>query len=83
MLRNKVAIITGSNKGIGKKTLETFAQNNASIIACSRKKNDEHSKYLKDLALKYNVKIFEVFFDLSDQDQIKKAYEEKGLAPEN
>ncbi len=76
MLKNKVSIITGSNRGIGKKTLEIFAINKAEIIACSRIKNESHTKYLENLSLKYKVNIHEVFFDLSNQEEIKNAYEE-------
>ena len=37
MLENKVCLITGASKGIGKAILEVFADNNAIIYANARK----------------------------------------------
>ena len=37
LLNNKVAVITGCNKGIGKKILEVFSNNGAKVYACVRK----------------------------------------------
>ena len=39
-LENKVAIITGASKGIGKAMAETFAQYGASVVVSSRKQQD-------------------------------------------
>ena len=41
LLKNKTAIITGCNKGIGKCILATFADQGADIIACVRKEMTE------------------------------------------
>ena len=53
MLKNKNAIITGSNRGIGKSVLEKFAENGCNIWACARKKNIEF-----DIVGKYLNKIY-------------------------
>ena len=37
LLKNKSAVITGCNRGIGKKILEVFSSNGADIFACVRK----------------------------------------------
>ena len=34
LLKNKTAIITGCNKGIGKEILKIFSENGAKIFAC-------------------------------------------------
>ena len=41
MVEERNAIITGSRRGIGKATLELFAQNGINVWACSRSINDD------------------------------------------
>ena len=41
-LENKIALITGSTRGIGKSIAKLFAKNNATVIICGR--NIESSK---------------------------------------
>ena len=73
MLKNKLAIITGANRGIGAEIIETFAENGANIIACARASNKEFHQKCIDLSLRYKIDIFNIFFDLSSPDSIKKA----------
>ena len=47
LLEQKTAVITGCNRGIGKATLETFAENGADIFACVRKESDEFTKKVR------------------------------------
>ena len=49
MLKNKVAIITGANRGIGLETLKLFNKNNAKIFACVRKESDEFKECIKKI----------------------------------
>lgn len=76
MLTNKNAIITGSNRGLGKAIVEEFAKNGANIYACARKQNDEFEKHLKNLAEKYQVWIKPIYFDLSDEVAIKEGFKQ-------
>jgi 3-oxoacyl-[acyl-carrier protein] reductase len=71
LLQNKTAIITGSNRGIGKAVLETFAENGADIFACVRKESDEFSNVTARLSEKTGVSITPVYFYLSESEQVK------------
>ena len=63
-------IITGSNRGIGKAMVETFAASGANIWACARKLTPEHESWLNETAEKNNVFIKPVYFELTDKDAI-------------
>ncbi|HLD53085.1 MAG TPA: SDR family oxidoreductase [Sediminibacterium sp.] len=71
LLKNKTAIITGCNKGIGKSILETFAFNGANIIACVRKESESFNELIADIRNKNNIEITPLYFDLEDFDQVK------------
>lgn len=73
LLKNKTAIITGCNKGIGKVILETFAENGADIIACVRNETKEFNDFIELIAEKYSIKVTPVYFDLENSDEIKAA----------
>ena len=73
LLKGKTAVITGSNKGIGKVILELFAENGANLIACARKETPEFVNTLELLKRKFNVSITPVYFDLEDPAQVKSA----------
>jgi len=73
LLKNKTAIITGCNKGIGKVILETFAENGANIIACTRKETIEFNDYMESIKNKYSISITPIYFDLENSDEIKTA----------
>lgn len=75
LLKNKVAIITGSSRGIGKAIMEKLASEGATIIACSNKKDKNHKKYCEILAKKNKIKVIPIFFNLSNQDEIKEGIE--------
>lgn len=76
MLKNKTAVITGCNRGIGKATLEAFAKNGANVFAVVRKENEEFLKYCKELSEQYNVDIEAFYADFSDEEEVKLAAKE-------
>ena len=72
-LKNKTAVITGCNRGIGKKILETFSRNGADIFACVRNIDKEFISYSKEIEKKNKNKIIPIQLDLNNNDQIKEA----------
>ena len=61
MLKKKTAVLTGSNRGIGKEILKLFAENNANIIACSRNKDEKLISFIEDLKKKIMLKLILIF----------------------
>ena len=47
LLKNKNAVVTGCNKGIGKEILKVFSNNGANVYACSRKIDEKFKKFVK------------------------------------
>ncbi len=75
LIKNKTAVITGSNRGIGLKTLEKFSENGADVIACSRKIDKTFLDKIESLKKKFNNKIFPIELDFENEDNVKKAFE--------
>ena len=71
LLKDKNAVVTGCNRGIGKEIVRVFAENGANIWACARKESQTSTEYINDLEQKHSVSINLVYFDLGDEDQIK------------
>lgn len=73
MLNNKNAIITGARRGIGRATVEVFARNGANIWACARKCDEDFERDMRCTADKYDVQIWPVYFDVTEETQVKQA----------
>ena len=74
--KNKTAVITGSNRGLGLKLLETLSSNEYDIIACSRSKSLSFSKKIEEISEKNNNKIFNLNFDLLNKEDTEKTLTE-------
>ena len=83
LLKHKTSIITGCNRGIGLHILETFVQNGANVFACYRKKSDQIIDNCKNLSNKFGVKVYPIFFDLKNNDELKSAFQEISDNQEN
>ena len=73
LLKNKTAVITGCNRGIGKEILKNFSKNGAKVFACARKIDEKFTKDIAELEKKNNSEIIPISFDLSNEDEIKNA----------
>lgn len=69
-LSNKIAVITGAGKGIGRAAAEMFLREGASVVLNSRTKADL-DKFVKENST-YKNKILTVPGDISDESVIKK-----------
>ena len=73
LLQNKTVVVTGCNRGIGKKILEVFSANGATIFACVRNITEEFKTFLNGIKKNFDNKIIPIQFDLNDEGQIKEA----------
>lgn len=71
ILTGKTAVVTGSNRGIGRELVTRFAEEGADIWACARTETEEFTGFIEELAGKRQVLIEPVYFDLSNSNQIK------------
>lgn len=75
MLKNKLAFITGSTRGIGKEIAYTFAKNGANLILNAR--NELEARALaEELETTYGINVSLSIFDISDYEAVKKAFKE-------
>lgn len=72
----KNVIVTGTNRGIGKAIVQMFANVGYSVWACARTHNEELERELSELADANNVWIKPIYFDLSDENQVKNGIKE-------
>ena len=75
ILKNKLALITGANRGIGLSVLKKFSENGADVIACARSKSEEFENLILDISAKYKNKITPVYFDLLNESEIEQGIE--------
>lgn len=75
LLKNKLALITGSTRGIGKTIAEVFAKNGANLILNARDKIKSEA-FATELRNKYNIEVFVVLFDVSNYDEVKQGFKE-------
>ena len=76
LLKNKAAVITGSNKGIGKEILEIFSKNGADIFACARVIDKDFLSNINSIKKKYNNEVIPIELDLVNESKVKEAANE-------
>ena len=71
LLKNKVAVVTGCNRGIGKKIIEVFSSNGANIFACVRKVDRDFQDYAARLSEKNKNIIIPIEIDFEFSESVK------------
>jgi 3-oxoacyl-[acyl-carrier protein] reductase len=71
MLENKIILVTGCNRGIGKSVVEKFATNGAIVYANARMADS-----LEELSNRMfkNGKIIPIYFDVTDREAVRQAF---------
>jgi 3-oxoacyl-[acyl-carrier protein] reductase len=73
LLKDKNAFITGTNRGLGRKMMESFAEQGANVWAHARSPSNDHLEVAYQLKERYRVQIHPVYFDVNDAKETKKA----------
>lgn len=76
LLKDKVTVITGANRGIGLSIARTFLQNGAKVIACIRVEDDRQGDFQAQLNPNGTHNLQLVRLDLSEELVIKSAIKE-------
>ena len=71
LLYGKNTIVTGCLRGIGKKTLEIFAEQGANVWACAQHPDEQFEIFCADLAQRTGTWVSPIYFDLTDSEAIK------------
>lgn len=73
-LQNKIAVITGAGKGIGKATAELFLKEGAKVVLTSRNKSDLELLIAENKSYKDNISV--IAGDISKEETINKVIDE-------
>lgn len=72
--QNKVMVISGASKGIGKCTAYYFAEKGAKLVITYNQSEELSNEVRDDIKSKYNVEINNFKCDLKNEDDIKNLY---------
>lgn len=70
-LKNKVVLVTGSAKGIGKSIIEKFASLGCNVVINYNTSELEAIKLKKEIENKYNIKALIIKADISNEDEVQ------------
>ena len=73
MLKDKVCLVTGANRGIGKSILTLFAKEEATVYANARKKGALDDT-VRELENRYECRVIPAYFDVRDSDAAKEFF---------
>lgn len=75
-MNNKVVLVTGSSKGIGKATIIEFASKGYNVVINYNNSEKEAVQLKKDVEKDYNVKALVIKADVSNEIEVKKMIEQ-------
>lgn len=75
-LKDKNAIVTGANRGLGKAFVEGLSEAGCSVWAVMRAESEEFLAFAKALEAKYGVFVKPIYADLLKEECIKDAYKQ-------
>lgn len=73
LLEGKIALITGTNRGIGRTLMEVFSRHGAIVYANARKPGSIEAT-AAELSAKYSTQIFPLYFDVTDGASLRTAF---------
>lgn len=68
---NKVVLVTGSSRGIGKAIVTDFAEKGYDVVINYRKEEHEANKLREELENKYNIQALTIKADVSNECEVK------------
>lgn len=68
---NKVVLVTGSSRGIGKAIVTDFAEKGYNVVINYRKEENEANKLKEILESKYNIEALTIRADVSNENEVK------------
>ena len=71
MIKDKVAVVTGASKGLGRAVAEVMADEGAHVVICSRKE-DQIIKAAREISDQYKVDVLPFVCDVTNMSDIEK-----------
>ena len=75
-MKKVVALVTGSNRGIGKSCIEEFAKNGVDVVINYCHHKEEALKLEKEIKEKYNVDVLTIKCDVSKEEEVEHMVDE-------
>lgn len=75
-MKNKVVLVTGSSRGIGRATIIEFAKRGYNVVINYFKSDDDAKSLKEEIEEIYKVKALVIRADVSDENEVKKMVEQ-------
>ena len=70
-MKKVVALVTGSNRGIGKSCIEEFAKKGLNVVINYCHHEEEAKKLEKEITAKYDVEVLTIKCDISKEEEVQ------------